>query len=147
MISEQDKQAILKGAYGITREGNKVKFIGEREINNGFPYHFVILSQNDKILGSLGLTKNLTNQPEQESIHDVVGLWEDRPKPFNLEEALAGKPFSNQFGEKTYLLADVRKNAPNETKPLIGYIVRRDNTIITFNSNLSDLAGFTMWRD
>lgn len=92
MISEQDKQAILKGAYGITREGNKVKFIGEREINNGFPYHFVILSQNDKILGSLGLTKNLTNQPEQESIHDVVGLWKDKPEPFDLERALLGEP-------------------------------------------------------
>lgn len=28
MISEQDKQAILNGAYGITRDGYKCKYIG-----------------------------------------------------------------------------------------------------------------------
>ena len=27
MISEQDKQAILDGAYGITRKGKKVKIL------------------------------------------------------------------------------------------------------------------------
>lgn len=144
MISEQDKQAILNGAFGVTRDGNKVAYVGI--IASSYYKHLFVVEKDDGDIITCVYSDELKCSHVTSGL-DIVGLWEDRPKPFNLEEALAGKPFSNQFGEKTYLLADVRKNAPNETKPLIGYIVRRDNTIITFNSNLSDLAGFTMWRD
>lgn len=42
MISENDKQAILGGAYGVSRGGVKVKFIGMTN-NTDYPYQFITL--------------------------------------------------------------------------------------------------------
>jgi len=144
MVSEQDKQAILKGAYGVTRDGHKVLYVGT-VASSHYKHLFAVEKGGED-------TTRCVYSDELKCSHirnglDIIGLWEDRPKPFSLEEALAGKPFRNLFGEKTYLLADVRENAPNELRPFIGYTVRSNGTIVSFNCDLKSLAGFTMWRD
>ena len=42
MISENDKQAILGGTYGVSRGVVKVKFIGMTN-NTDYPYQFITL--------------------------------------------------------------------------------------------------------
>lgn len=144
MISEQDKQAIFNGAYGVTSDGHKVSYVGT--IASSYYKHLFVVEKDGGDITTCVYSDEL-KFCHIESGLDIIGLWEDSPKPFNLEEALTGKPFRNQFGEKTYLLADVRENAPNELKPFIGYTVRSDSTIFSFNCDLNSLAGFTMWRD
>lgn len=143
MISEHDKQAILNGAFGVTRAGHKVSCVGT--IASSY-YKRLFVVEKDGSDKTMCVYSDELKCSHVRSGLDIVGLWEDRPIPFNLEEALTGKPFRNHFGEKTYLLADVRENAQNELKPFIGYTIRSNGTIIAFNCDLSSLAGCTMWR-
>lgn len=144
MISENDKQAIFGGAYGVTSDGHKATYVGT--IASSYYKHLFVVEKDDGDIITCVYSDELKFCHVRSGL-DIVGLWEDRPKPFNLEEALAGKPFRNHFGEKTYLLADVRENAPNELKPFIGYTVRSNGTIASFNCDLSSFVRFTMWRD
>lgn len=129
MITEQEKQAILDGAYGITAGGKKVKYIGKRELAEGefaFPYFFVILSENGNISRSTYLSEDLTYALGDGNIHEVVGLWEDKPEPFNLEKALSGEPVLLRNGLKAY----VKYIMPEEYKgrySLRGYILNPDS--------------------
>ena len=144
MISEQDKQAILNGACGITSSGHKAMFVGT--IATSYYKHLFTIKKDNGDIATCVYSDELRFCHVISEL-DIVGLWDDRPEPFNLEKALAGKPFRNHRGLKTYLLADARENAPKELKPLVGYIVQSDGTLTTFNSNLSSLVGLTMWRD
>ena len=144
MISEQDKQAILNGACGITSSGHKAMFVGT--IATSYYKHLFTIKKDNGDITTCVYSDELRFCHVISEL-DIVGLWDDRPEPFNLEKALAGKPFRNHRGLKTYLLADARENAPKELKPLVGYIVQSDGTLTTFNSNLSSLVGLTMWRD
>lgn len=144
MISEKDKQAIFNGTCGITSSGLKAMFVGT--IASGYYKHLFVIEKDNGDITTCVYSDELSFCHVRSEL-DIVGLWDDRPEPFNLEKALAGKPFRNHRGLKTYLLADVRKNAPNELKPLVGYIVQSDGTLTTFNSNLSSLVSLTMWRD
>ena len=73
MISEQDKQAILNGAFGKTRDGRKAKFIGFNHSDNPV---FEIETESGKysdwklysFLKNFHLV-NDCNQPE-----DIIGL-------------------------------------------------------------------------
>ena len=144
MISEQDKQAILNGACGITSSGHKATFVGT--IATSYYKHLFTIKKDNGDITTCVYSDELRFCHVISEL-DIVGLWDDRPELFNLEKALAGKPFRNHRGLKTYLLADARENAPKELKPLVGYIVQSDGTLTTFNSNLSSLVGLTMWRD
>ena len=56
MISEQDKQAILNGVCGITRDGNKAKLLFQSDKNPiDSKYLFLIYGE------------------------DVIGLWKNKP--------------------------------------------------------------------
>lgn len=91
MISEHDKQAILDGAYGVSRGGVKVKFIG-RTNNTDYPYQFIYYAKDtDLIKDSLVTTNNFLSVIDDMSTTDVIGLWEDKPEPFDLERALDGE--------------------------------------------------------
>lgn len=46
MLSKEVKKAILNGAYGMTRDGRKVKYLGET-INKSYPLGFITVP--DKI--------------------------------------------------------------------------------------------------
>lgn len=125
MISMQDKEAILNGAYGITREGKKVKYIGKRDTSDGdldFPLFFVVFNQKDEISRTLLLSRDFTNFKWPGGDNDVVGLWEDKPEPFDLERALAGEPVKLRNGKKAYM----KYIMPPEYKgsyPIRGYII------------------------
>lgn len=144
MITEKDIQAILNGAGGITSNGLKAMFVGT--IATGYYKHlFTIEKDNGDI--TTGVYSDELRFGHEISELDIVGLWDESPEMFNLEKALAGKPFRNRRGEKTYLLADARENAPKELKPLVGYIAQSDGTLTTFNTSLSSLVDLMMWRD
>ena len=124
MISEKDKQAILNGAYGITVEGKKVKYIGKRDLAEGepaFPYFFVILSENGKISIGSYLSEDLTYALGDGNAHEIVGLWEDKPEPFNLERALLGEPVMTRDRSKAYVQAIISQPKELEHYNLIGF--------------------------
>lgn len=106
MISEHDKQAILDGAYGITREGKKVKYVGKRDTTDGdsaYPLFFVVFNQKDEISRTLLLSKDFTNFKGLRGDNDVIGLWENSTEPFNLDKALAGEPVLLRNGLKGFV--------------------------------------------
>ncbi len=126
MISEQDKQAILNGAYGITRDGHKCKYIGSTD-NCYYSNLFVIYNTSELIINSVKLTDNFTYYANNTHINDVVELWKDLPEPFNLEKALAGEPVMLRCGLKAY----VKFTAPPEYTgdyPLQGYSIVPDSS-------------------
>lgn len=109
MINEKDKQAILDGAYGITRNGRKVKFIG-RSTQWGLELTFVVVPDGpinyyrakdeiDIIFVDKNHFKAIPSTMEDYK-DDVVGLWANREVPFNLKDALAGKPVLLRNGIK-----------------------------------------------
>jgi len=119
MISEQDKQKILNGAYGVSRNGLKCRFIGNTT-NKFFIHMFVYFNNDDLIVDKATVNKDFVNDTYFESPTDIVGLWKDKPEPFNLERALAGEPVKLRDGSKAY----VKYVMPEEYKgdyPLNGY--------------------------
>lgn len=102
MISEQDKQAILNGAFGVTREGKKVKFLGKDDSIKDTFWYCIYTADNlvDDFMAYKTLAKRYTNN---ETRFDIVGLWQEKPEPFDLEKALAGEPVLLRDGSKAYI--------------------------------------------
>lgn len=93
MLSEQDKQAILNGAYGLSRDKSKMQLIFTSDKNiTMFKHLFIKHGENNHT--EVWLDENLqylTNVDQNE--YDIIGLWEEsiEPEPFNLERALNGE--------------------------------------------------------
>ena len=127
MISMQDKEAILNGAYGVTRSGKKVKYVGKRDTvdkDPAFPHFFVVFNENDEISRTLILTEDLTSFTEFKGFgvdNDVVGLWEDCVEPFNLKKALIGEPVMTRDRSKAYVQAHIAQPDGLEHYSLIGF--------------------------
>ncbi|SUT93548.1 Uncharacterised protein [[Actinobacillus] rossii] len=125
MISEKDKQAILNGAYCVSRKGYKCKFVGNAANTDDYTHTFIYLNKEGLIYTLMKLNHNFKNYEKMDSDFDVVGLWEDKPEPFNLDKALAGEPVMVRSGKKAYITA-----MPPEYKgqyPLMGYVVEPEN--------------------
>ena len=92
MINEQDKQAILNGAYGIARNGIKVKFIGFND-DDLFPYKFAYYNDDDTVKHIANVTSdfNYYSDRDREDSLDIVGLYVNKPEPFDLKRALDGE--------------------------------------------------------
>lgn len=114
MISEQDKQAILNGAYCVSRKGYKCKFVGNAANTDDYTHTFIYLNKEGLIYTLMKLNHNFKNYEKMDSDFDVVGLWEDKPEPFNLDKALAGEPAMLRNGKKAYVLKQIKDT-------LIGY--------------------------
>lgn len=114
MISEKDKQAILNGAYGISRGGKKCKFVGKAAHPDDYTHKFIYLNNEGLIHTSTYLNNDFKNYDGIISDFDVIGLWEDKPEPFNLERALAGEPVMLRNGLKANILKQIKDT-------LIGY--------------------------
>ena len=158
MISENDKQAILGGTYGVSRGGVKVKFIGMTN-NTDYPYQFIYYAEDtDLIKDSLVTTNNFLSVIDDMSTTDIVGLWGDKLEPFNLERALNGEPVKLRCGLKAY----IKYVMPPEYKgsyPLIGYIMNPDiacdvessswirdgKALLTVSEHENDIIG--MWKE
>ncbi|MDO9828095.1 hypothetical protein Q7494_11305 [Glaesserella parasuis] len=135
MISEQDKQAILNGAYGISRNGMKCKFINLADTEDLYTHFFIYFTDEGLIHHHSYLTKDFVDCISIQTIHDIVGLWEDKPEPFDLNKALNGEPVMLRNGLKAY----VKYVMPPEYKgsyPLSGYIL---------NNKSSDFADRVSW--
>lgn len=140
MISEQDKQQILDGAYGINKFGRKVKYIGKSS-NSSRPCFFIIYDQNDEIDTGVDLFDDFTRFTHSTSELDVIGLWQDKPEPFDLKRALAGEPVKLRGGLKAY----IKYVMPTEYKgkyPLNGYIFnpKKANDIENYTWTLEGMA-------
>ena len=121
MISEQDKQKILNGAYGVSRNGLKCRFIGNTT-NKFFIHMFVYFNNDDLIVDKATVTKDFVNDTYFESPTDIVGIWKDKQEPFDIDRALAGEPVKLRDGKKAYM----KYIMPPEYKgsyPLRGYII------------------------
>lgn len=126
MISEEDKKEILNGAYGISRDGVKCKYVGLSDYEN-YPYVFIYFNDSNEIVRTLQLSEEFHNIIDTVSVTDIVGLWKDLPEPFNLEKALAGEPVMLRCGLKAY----VKFTAPPEYTgdyPLQGYSIVPDSS-------------------
>lgn len=137
MISEQDKQAILNGAYAITRNGRKAKYVGTYA-SKDYRHYFIFLDENNEILHSTGLTKDLKEYIDSTSQLDVIGLWQDKPEPFDLDRALAGEPI-NHGGRKCFIC---KNPLPDSNKD---YIVSGQYSL--FLTDLSFLQICKMWKE
>lgn len=154
MISEQDKQAILNGAYAVSRRGHKAKYLGETS-SLSHPYCFVYYDQKGKIIVSYHLTKNFIHYKEEPSTFDVVGLWQDKPEPFALEKALAGEPVITRDNCKAYVQAMVEQSEELLHYTLIGYgfnginkeFLHWDKNGLSLKDDIScnDIVG--MWKE
>ena len=102
MISEQDKKEIFNGAYGVTENGKKAKFIfkSDHKANVNHPYLFII-SDKDKCYSDW-YDEHL-NSKQDKFNSSIVDLWVDKPEPFNLEKALSGEPVMLRNGSKGFI--------------------------------------------
>ena len=87
MISEQDKQAILNGAYGITING----YCANTQVEAFDDLFSCCSSQN----------------------FNIIGLWQEKPEPFDLNRALKGECI-NYSGEPCYIYYSNRKTETHE---------------------------------
>lgn len=120
MISEKDKQVILNGSFGISRDGWKCKLVGITT-SLSFKYFFIYFNEEGLVISHNYLNENFHEYKDTSSKYDVIGVWKDEPEPFNLEKALAGEPVMLRNGSKAY----VKFVMPSEYKgayPLNGYI-------------------------
>ena len=117
MLNEH-KQKILGGAYGISRGGSKCKFVGVTTNKSSYNHMVVYFNDDGLIWHQLSLTEDLGMYNDRTSQHDVVGLWNDDPKPvapvapvapepFDLEKALNGEPVMLRNGSKAIILEQV----------------------------------------
>ncbi|MDG6346173.1 hypothetical protein Q7469_11510 [Glaesserella parasuis] len=154
MINEEIKQALLNGAYGITRNGFKCKYIGTNILQR---YVFAFFNDKGEILHVIDMLGKFNRfKHDEEGEFDVVGLWEDKPEPFNLDKALKGEPVMTREGNKAY----IKYCLPEEYKngfPLGGYIINSKASINHYSWSLTgkaveikcnhpqDIIG--MWKD
>ncbi|UKH38570.1 hypothetical protein ACIX56_02310 [Actinobacillus pleuropneumoniae] len=147
MISEQDKQAILNGAYAVTRAGKKVKYLGCNNENlDKYPWKFIQFDDKGQIENRFLNLAFVDNNGFQASAlddtqDDVMGLWEDKPEPFNLEQALKGECI-NYNGEPCYIYYSNRKTETHE------YIVEASSGAFTLGGVCEDeLSKCMMWKE
>lgn len=127
MISKDDKQKILNGTFAIPRDGRKCKFVGKTALAglDDESLNFFIYFNSDELVASIHhLTDDLLFDINYKSDNDVVGLWDDSIKPFNLEKALGGEPVMLRDGSKAF----VKYVMPEEfdvERPLNGFVIER----------------------
>lgn len=154
MISENDKQAILNGAYGVNRNGKKCKFIGITD-EPVYSHFFVYYDSSNQITTCCKLTKNFLYSIGDIRGLDVVGLWEDKPESFDLERALSGEPVLTRDGSKAYVQISISQPKELEHYSLIGFgyngeqkeFLHWDETgkVMADDYTCDDIVG--MWRD
>lgn len=141
MISEKDKQAILNGAFGVTRDGRKAKLVGFKI--DGSPVFDI--ENHSAVANTLAelivLTDDFTFYTDKEHRLDIIGLWQDKPEPFNLNRALKGECV-NYSGEPCYIYYSNRKTETHE------YIVEaKSGAFVVGRVPLDALEKCEMWKE
>lgn len=143
MINEKDKQDILNGEYGITRNGFKIKylftsgvnikncrhlFLVYREVNGKVSQHFVMwLTEDFKFLAV-----------DREHDLDVVGLWKDKPEPFDLERALAGELI--KYSDKPCYIYQGKATG-------LFWVEAQDGSFVDSRTSFDAMAEQGMWKE
>lgn len=99
MLSEKQIELLKAGAYGVTRDGRKIKYIGE----TGSNFCWVVYKNNGTVASISSGYDTFDTYIRGEEDDDIVGLWQDKPEPFDLGRALAGEPVKTRIGYKAYL--------------------------------------------
>lgn len=121
MISKQDKQKFFDGEYGVNKAGVKVKYIGKTSLSGWYDHMVATLNEKNEIVDIHYLDDYLRGSASNRPFNDVIGLWQDKPEPFNLERALAGEPVITRDNCKAYVQAMVEQSEELLHYTLIGY--------------------------
>lgn len=104
MLSEKEIEALKNGAFGVSRDGRKARYIGDNK--NGSP--IIARFCKDGTFDSTHIyTTSFVFSEGIETHFDIVGLWEDKPEPFDLERALAGEPVLLRNQSKGHILKQI----------------------------------------
>lgn len=104
MLSEKEIEAFKNGSFGVSRDGRKARYIGENK--NGSP--IIARFCKDGTFDSTHIyTTSFVFSEGIETHFDIVGLWEDKPEPFDLERALAGEPVLLRNQSKGHILKQI----------------------------------------
>ncbi|WGE81797.1 hypothetical protein NYR66_02055 [Actinobacillus equuli subsp. haemolyticus] len=139
MLSENDKQAILNGAFGVTRTGQKAKFLGKNARSDHTWWCFY---NDDGSVDDFKPFQSVFEYRENKQAHfDIIGLWQDKPDPFDLDRALKGECI-NYSGEPCYIYYSNRKTETHE------YIVEASSGAFTLGGVREDeLSKCMMWKE
>ncbi|WP_150538868.1 hypothetical protein [Actinobacillus vicugnae] len=139
MLSENDKQAILNGAFGVTRTGQKAKFLGKNARSDHTWWCFY---NDDGSVDDFKPFQSVFEYRENKQAHfDIIGLWQDKPEPFDLDRALKGECI-NYSGEPCYIYYSNRKTETHE------YIVEAlSGAFVLGQVHLNELEKCAMWKD
>lgn len=106
-LTQKTKQAILNGAYGMTRDGRKVKYLGET-INKSYPLGFITVPDKishikpyngiDVIFSTEDTWKGTLEDVDHQC--DIVGLWVEPTSKVTLG---LPKPFKPKKNKKSFL--------------------------------------------
>ena len=137
MISEQDKQAILNGAYAVTRCGHKAKILFTSNINDDERKHLFILERGN-LHECFWCFPNLNFLEIEGDDFDIVGLWENESKPFNLEKALAGELV--KYSDKPCYV--YQSNVTGRF-----WVEAQDGSFVDNDTPLEDVSEQGMWKE
>ena len=123
MLTEQDKKAILNGAYAVTRNGNKVKYIGKSSLD-ALSLTFLMLPSEPinyykpfEDINIIFVDDDYfkASPPSKENHHhDIVGLWIEPTPKVTLE---LPKPFEPKKNENFYTItSDSKYSYPKVVK-------------------------------
>lgn len=159
MLTEKEIKALKNGAYGVTRSGEKAKYVGQYTNEE---YSWAILDKTSNKIDEIifdYLTFNTYYEKESNEC-DIVGLWQEKSEPFDLERALAGEPVLLQSGRKAYVKykVDVDDSSPvNKYLVLQGYLEKENGTfgaVLNWDINgeynsaySSDTSIIGMWKE
>ena len=145
MISEQDKHAILNGAYGITLNNHCAKYIGECKSSirdDTYKHLFAVFPYGNQHCGNtrIEVFDDLFSCFSNQNLN-IIGLWQDKPEAFDLDRALKGECI-NYSGEPCYIYYSNRKTETHE------YIVEASSGAFTLGGIREDgLSKCMMWKE
>lgn len=148
VISSDKLEEFKNGALGVTRNGLRARFI-HQENKGSCTVVAVFWNDGIQLQRYSALPYYYLNDNND---LDIVGLWEDKPEPFDLERALAGEPVLLKSGEKAFVLNNIEP-LMYSNYPLIGVDnngepLHWDKTGICGSRGLGgELNIIGMWKD
>lgn len=120
MLTKEQIESIKSGVPCVTRMGYKAIYIGYEPTDeyDKYPHAVLVIEGLLKDAEIEWYDDNLCYNSIDNS-YDIVGLWEDKPEPFNLERALAGEPVKLKNGEMGFILHNI-ESLMYSNYPLIG---------------------------
>lgn len=135
MLTEQDKKAILNGAYAVTRNGNKVKYIGKSSLD-ALSLTFLMLPSESinyykpfEDINIIFVDDDYfkASPPKENHHHDIVGLWIEPTSKVTLE---LPKPFKPKKNENFYTITSDSKYSYPEVVNIYNIGTQEDKLLV-----------------